>query len=742
MTATPTHHAPLADLTVVEHAGSIAGAYASRLFAVGGARVVVVGEDSLTADQCSYLRAGTELTPTADGIRPDVVIQSSQPAPLHPRAVPDGVVSVEISPTPSTGARAGWQATDLVDYAMSGHAYLYGHPDREPLRGPPDQPAIAAGMMGFIGAMAALFERARSDHAPRVQVNHHDTMLALHQMTFLRWMLTGDLLTRMGNRYTGQGQPNGPYRCSDGWIAITCVTDPQVEGLLAVTGLLGLLDDPAIDSPMDFQAHPEVLDEPLRAWLAKQSVDETVELFQAMRIPACPLRSPIELLDDPQAVGRKVFQPLADGRLAPRPPSQRSHEQPSGGHAWQPTDEAADAGPLQGLRVLDMTRVWAGPLCTRILADLGAEVIGIEGPGGRGPQVLPDSFVRAAGYFPRIDPLDQPWNRNGHMTKYGLGKQSLCIDLQTDAGREIYEQLVPTAHVLVENFTPRVMPQLGLDEDRLHELNPDLVYVTMPGYGRSGPAEHWLAYGSCIDSHAGLSALTGYADEHPWKGGIAWPDPVAGLHACAALLSTLWAMRAGDLGGCTIESPQFEATLAAIGDRIVEAQGDGYAPTGNADPTMAAQGVYQCIGDDRWIAVSIIDENHVDAIRAVAATHGLDPDQPIHDLATELARQSYADDLARALQSAAIPAGPVESAREIFAASFDSDAFIEIDQPDMGPFRTTRTPIVFDGAPLGVGGPAPRLGEHNETVLLDAGLTPSMIATAIENGVIADRPPR
>jgi len=503
-----------------------------------------------------------------------------------------------------SGERAHWRGTDLIDYALGGHAYLYGHPDREPLRGPPDQPAIASGLYGFVGAMAALIARERLGHGQRVEVAHQQVMVALHQVTLLRWFMNRDLFRRMGNRYTGQGQPNGIYPCNDGWISVVGVTPPQVEALLAITGLTHLLEHRDIDTVMDFQLHPHLMDEPLSAWFLEQSVAETVELFQAMRIPSAPVLSPRELLDDPQLRARDFFQSLAGDAdtLVPGPPFSFHHHQDRGHRSWQPGPIAE--GPLAGLKVLDLARVWAGPLCARILSDLGAEVVWVEAPFNRGPQELPQAMIDSSRHFPNDEAGERPWNRNGHYVKYSLGKHSLALDLQTPEGQQVFERLVPHYHVLLENFSTRVMPQFGLGEERLHELNPDLVYLTMPGYGRSGPAEHWLAYGSSVDSHAGLSYLIGYPAQVPWKGGVAWPDPIAGLHATSAVLSTLWASLTLDTGGVTIEAAQFESTVAAIGDHIVAAQKSG----GDAGGEMLHEGVYRCLGDDEWIAISIPDE--------------------------------------------------------------------------------------------------------------------------------------
>lgn len=741
---------PLAGLTVVEVAGSIAGAYCGKVFADLGATVTVAGERTLGPHQQAYLddkKAAASLA-SIDIEHVDVLIESSAPDPLVPAEYADNdrLVRVQISPFGMSGDRAGWRSTDLVDYALSGHAYLYGDPEREPLRGPPDQPAVAAGLYAFIGAMASLLARGRLGRGQTIDVSHAQVMAALHQVTLLRWMMNGDVFCRMGNRYTGQGQPNGPYPCRNGWVSIAGVTTQQMDSILAVTGLTHLLDHPDINSLMDFHDHPHLIDEPLTEWLSSRDVDEIVELFQAMRIPTCPLLSPAELLEDPQLLDRAFFSPLRGNPdvLAPNGAFSLGHHQTRGDSAWQPGD--LSDGPLAGLKVLDLARVWAGPLCARILRDLGAEVVWVEAPWHRGPQTIPQSLIDATRVYPNDEAGERPWNRNTHFVKYALGKQSLAVDLQTEAGRQVLRRLVPHFHVLLENFSTRVMPQFELGEDELHDLNPDLIYLTMPGYGRSGPAEHWLAYGSSVDSHAGLSSLIGYRDSTPWKGGIAWPDPIAGLHAASAVLAALWSGLESGSGGLTIEGAQFESTVAAIGDRIVEAQVDGpYVPDGNRDSGFVAQGVYRCRGEDEWIAISVPD---ADTLGALAATIEIDAelaaDHDAFDRAvTAITVDLDAAELTSTLQAAGVPAGKVAKGSDVMTDPHleSRDNWETMDQPDVGTFTAPVTPIALSATPLRRPTPAPLLGEHNTEVLQAAGFTSDEIAHLTAEGVLVTKPP-
>ena len=745
---------PFADLVVVELGGSLAGAYCAKLFADHGATVIRVGEDSLTPAQRVYAHRGkTDAADlTAAPLREaDLLIESSATGPL-PELPVDGFdgVRVRLTPYGSTGPAATWRASDATLYAHSGHTHLTGDPDREPLTSAPHHPSYAAGLFGFIGAMGALIDRERFGRVHDVDVSHFEVLVALHQLLFMRYQLGKDVMRRMGNRYTGQGQPNGLYECADGWIAISAPTDPQVEMLLLVAGLSHLLDHPMIGSPMDFQSHPDILDAELGPWLKTLPMLEVAELLQSVRVPAAPARPMLGLLDDEHLADRG-FWTQVDGYTVPRPSFTFSNATGVG----TPLREGGRSGPLSGVRVLDMAKVWAGPLAARTLAELGAEVIQVESPWNRGPQRIPESLVWSMRLFPDNEQGDEQWNRNGHLIKYGFEKKSLVLDLTKQAGVDTFLRVAAQSDIVIENYSTRVMPQLGLDEHALHDANPALIYMTMPGYGRSGPAENWVAYGTTVDSHAGLSHLIGYPGHVPWKCGTAWPDPIAGLHAVCAMLIALW--ERPRQGGVTIEAAQFESTLAMVGDALVEAQmrGEEAPVLGNRHADFAPQGIYPACGDDAWIVISVHDDVGWVGLCDLA---GLDDgwrDWSVEDrrrhhdrIDREIALWSanhQAVELSVRLQSLGVAAAPELDAPSVMADAqlAERGAWFTVDQPCVGEVTNTRMPIHFSGAP-------PRrplrhaavLGEDNHQLLSEvAGLSPAEIAELEDAGIVATEPP-
>ena len=163
------------------------------------------------------------------------------------------------------------------------------------------------------------------------------------------------------------------------------------------------------------------------------------------------------------------------------------------------------SGPLNGVRVLDLTHVWAGPLAARFLADWGAEVVKIEAPYGRGPQTYPSDPV---GGWIGGEPGDEPWNRNALFVKLHRNRRAVCLDLKQAEGRDIFLQLVREADVLIENFSALVMPSMGLSWQTLHEANDQLIYVSMPGFGLSGPYHKRVAFGPVVEVMSGLIGAT------------------------------------------------------------------------------------------------------------------------------------------------------------------------------------------------------------------------------------------
>jgi crotonobetainyl-CoA:carnitine CoA-transferase CaiB-like acyl-CoA transferase len=238
---------------------------------------------------------------------------------------------------------------------------------------------------------------------------------------------------------------------------------------------------------------------------------------------------------------------------------------------------------LEGVRVLDLTRAWAGPLAGRMLGDLGAEVIHIEYTLARAAGVigtkgydlgsspgwewgdLPDPGVRA-GVFPDADPGPDPWNRQGSFNKLNRNKKSICLDLHQTEGQQIFRDLVAVSDVVLENYSPRGARGLGAVFDVLRDVNPRIIVVSISGYGHTGPGHDRVALGPIIEAESGLAALTGYRGGAPTKFGGAMPDAIAGLNAAIGTITAL-AERDAGARGSTSTCRWWRRTPPSVGRR-------------------------------------------------------------------------------------------------------------------------------------------------------------------------------
>lgn len=809
---------PCSDLRVIEVAGSPAGAYAGRLLAACGAEVLRleppegdpwrrVGEQWNGAGaEYAYLnvgKRGARLGESDDGGRAqvleliergraDVVIESAAPAPLEPlideNDAPHAVL-LRISPFGlGAAARDVWseagppRSNGFTDDAWSGHLYLNGAPDREPIARPGLHSACQAGAHAVIGGLAALLARPAIGRGQTVDVSHVEALAALHQYTTVMWTQAGYILGRVGNSQGGPWHPVGVHRCKDGYTALSMPSREMLQPFLEAAGLAQVLEDPRFAEDADRAEHRHEFDQAIDPWMRAHTAAEIIELGERVRVPIGPVLDALEVLDDPHLRERGFFVPIDgdDGPLVPRGPfllngetnaqridSSFSGTPPSlGAVAGWPARGAASGpavvsslphGPLQGLRVLDLTRVWAGPLAMRILGDLGADVIKIEAAWARGPATQSARLARLTHLFPENDAGDCPFNRNAAFNKMNRNKRSVTLELGEPEARRIFEALVERADVVCDNFSPRVMPKLGLDPDRLREINPGVIAVSMPGFGNSGPYRDRLAFGPLIESTMGLTSALGYRDGGPHRSGIAWPDPMTALHTAVGTLAMLYGRSQSSEGrGGTVETPMVEAMATMFGDRILAAQLRGAAEPrrGNRDPARAPQGCYPCLGQDRWVAISVEDDRQWRALREMAGLPASlssmsvmgrqEHEDRIDELLAVWTRRLDRDDLVTRLHRGGVTAAPVADARDMAEDRFleARGLWAEVDHPEVGRRRYPGLPIRLSATPATYRRGAPCLGEHNREVLVEVLRFEDVRVDELERaGILRDTPP-
>jgi crotonobetainyl-CoA:carnitine CoA-transferase CaiB-like acyl-CoA transferase len=403
-------------------------------------------------------------------------------------------------------------------------------------------------------------------------------------------------------------------------------------------------------------------------------------------------------------------------------------------------------GPLHGIRILDLTHVCAGPLAARILADLGADVVKVEAPASRGPLVW--SGAPLGGWIGG-DPRDEPWNRNAAFVKLARNRRSLCIDLKAPAGRSAFLDLVQVADVVIENFSARAMPSLGLGYDSLKAANPRIVYVTMPGFGTTGPYRDRVAFGPTVEPISGLTCVMGYGPEEPRSTAMALMDPIAAMSAASAVVTALRARERTGVG-TYVELSLFEAGVSYSGPWLIEHQlGGRVHPIGNRHPHMAPHGVYRCSGADAWVAVACRTDAQWRSLCALLDA-SLDPDatsserQAAHDdidaAITAWTSTRSKEDAAVTLQALGIAAGPVNIVPDMAddPQVTHREFFVPLEEATPVPGN----PVKMAGVSPQTWSPCPPLGADNRAVLADwLDYDEAQIADLERTGVLAQRPP-
>ena len=413
--------------------------------------------------------------------------------------------------------------------------------------------------------------------------------------------------------------------------------------------------------------------------------------------------------------------------------------------------------PLEGIRIIDSSYVFAGPYACGLLGDLGAEVIKVEGPGrpeftrgGAFSGVLPDNCAGA-----------DPWNRTSTYNLVNRGKKSLVVDLTRKEGREVLIDLIKVSDVIIENFTPRVMRRWGLDYPNMKALNPDIVLVSNTGYGHGGPFSSYPAQATTQEATHGLAAATGYRGGEPSKAGQSFVDFLAAW-ACmmAVLLGLRYRRRFGR--GLWADVGMYQLGCYNVSEYILDwiANGAPGARIGNRHRQFAPQGCYRCAGDDAWCALSVRDDEEWVALCGVIGRPELATDPRF---ATEPARRAHHDaideiigqwtrsvtkiEAMERLQAAGVPAGAVLDGRDLHLdPHLKARGLLETVEFPREREMGSRRPIIgrpwrFSGMPVAVRGPAPTFGQHNcEVIRGILGYGESRCEELERAGVIAEKP--
>ena len=800
---------PLAGYTVVDLSTGIAGAYCTKLLADGGATVIKV--ESPEGDPLRrWSASGADIPPGGDGalfsflagskhsvvadpeVGDDVRMverllasadsavwsggskvaeyQGFTPSAIH-RAYPRLTVT-SITPFGLEGPWRDRAATEFTLQAWSGGIVGLGRglPERAPVFVGGQVGEYMAGAYASAATLASWFRRANGDPGQPgdlVDLSMLETQilcLTYYPVTYF------EMLGRPWRNARRLTVP-GVAQAKDGLVDLGCGTAQQWFDLCAMVGHPEWIDE---HSPLTITEQANVHADDIYAWVESNPVDEIRDLATAFRIPNAPVANGANIasLDHFRERGSFVCNPRDGFRQPGHPyrmlPARLRRPGPApllgehtaayrtAGMTPRPaptTSGPANRLPFSGLRILDMTTFWAGPCCTHFMALLGAEVIHVESAR------RPDGTRLIAG----IPVTEEQWGEKSPIfAALNTNKKGLTLDLQSPRGREVLRRLIATCDVIVENFTPRVLDQIGLDFAAVQEIRPDAVMLRMPGFGLDGPWRDNPAFAYAIESASGLSWLTGYPDRPPYEP-YSIGDPNAGVHAFNALLLALeHRRRTGE--GVLVEAAMVDAALSISAEQVIEysAYGALLERAGNRGPTAAPQNLYRAADIDEfgrldcWVAIAVVTDEQWVRLRGALGSPSWATDPALsaasgrcarHDLIDERlaawCEPRSADDIVATLWDAGVPVAKVMQPHrqtELDQLAFRG-FFEEVEHPVNGRARLSTVPMRFSGwsGPFHTD-PAPTLGQHNHELLAELGLTPSEVADLEASGVIGRTP--
>lgn len=800
--------APLDGTRVVDLTEGIAGAYATKLLADGGAEVVKVerpggdwlrgwsassgaiapGEDGALFQYLASSKGSVVVDLPADATLFDGLLAGADiivvgpgevgPGEAHdPRALrrrhPSAVV-VGITPWGLDSPWAGRPATDAVLQALAGAPMTRGSAARPPVVQGGQLVEWTSGMIAAIGALTARWRALSTGEGDLVDVSQLETAILTMTMYPVTWASIA------GSPMRPNRLRNLPaiHRTKDGYVGFMVVTGQQWLDFCVLAEQPRWADD---ESLIRFDARAgrsAELNGAIDAWAARYTTAEILDLADALRVPVSPVGRGDTVVTFDHFLDRHGFvtnprggfaQPdvpytLSGGaRRRPLTPAPRLGEHTDryrSAAARVPEASAKPRGgapgrlPFEGLRVLDFTMNWAGPIAGNVLAMFGADVIHVESI--QRPDALRFNTLRKIG-----DP--GWWEWTPLFIGPNTGKRDLTLDMGSEHGRELALRLVAHADVVIENYSPRVMENWGLTYERLRAVKDDIIYVRGPAYGLTGPWRDRGGYAQTMEMASGLAWMTGWPDDAPDipNGPM---DPIAGGHTLLALLLALEHRRRTGLG-MLLESPMIFSALNIAAEQVVEfsAYGNLLSREGNRSPYAAPQGVYQtsdALPDgqaDRWVMISVATDDQWRSLARVLGDPAWATDPALghragrraaHDLLDEhlaaWAAARTSDEAVAALVAAGVPAAPVLCQHE--SAGLEPLAarrFYEtVERPVTGSHLLQAYPARLAGGPdTHNRTSAPLLGEHNTEILRDLlGLADEQIRALEAESVIGTEP--
>jgi crotonobetainyl-CoA:carnitine CoA-transferase CaiB-like acyl-CoA transferase len=379
--------------------------------------------------------------------------------------------------------------------------------------------------------------------------------------------------------------------------------------------------------------------------------------------------------------------------------------------------------PLAGIRVADFCWAWAGPYGALYLAHLGAEVIRIES----------NTRMCPTRHIPPWPNNERGINRSGYFNQYNQGKRSLTLDLKKPEGLTLAKKLVAKSDIVIENFAAGIMDKMGLGYNVLRTVKPDIIMISLSGYGATGPEKGYVSYGPPQVALSGMSSLTGYRGGDPGQAGFSYGDPNGGIHGTFSVMcALLHRARTGE--GQYIDLSQREACAMLLPEGLMEYAMNGTQPerNGSRDPYMAPHGVFRCKGNDRWVSLAVRDEGEWQRFCVTIGQPGLATDvrfktlagrkeneDALEQIVNAWTQERSAEEATQRLQQAGIPSYPSLDGKDMLANPHVAARgyFVELEHPEVGKRRHLGIPWKMSHTPCEIQRPAPCMGQDTDYVL-------------------------
>lgn len=671
-----------------------------------------------------------------------------------------GLILTSITAFGSDGPYKDFKASEAVIRALGGLVEGMG-----PIEGPPmivddTQNGVKCGLAAFIPTAASLYDRAAGGR--EIELSCQDAVAHAVELD-MSYATRGIPRKRSGVNLFGRHYPASIYKTADGWLGVSTVTPAQWRGMCDVFGLGDIADHPNYATHEARLKNAAELDAKMNSVIATKPSEDWFWACNKAKLPAVVVPRMDQLLDQkihrdrgafvPVRIGTAEFEgPVLAARLGGEAEPARGGTAPLAGQddaQFMTTPVPRPAGikapadrlPLEGVRIVDLSMGWAGPFATRHLADLGAEVIKVEGCSY--PDWWRGTLMNKQFYDERL------YEKNNAYIMMNRNKKGITIDLTVPEGRQLLLDIVAQSDGFIENYSSEVLPKLGLTHDVLQAANPNLVILPMAAFGLNNEWSTTRAYGGTLEQASGLPTITGNPDWPPSMAAYAYGDPIGGYNAASAMILGLLARQKTGKGRI-IDFSQIEGMLSLSASGIVEQSATGAIGerTGNRHRTFAPQGAYACSGDNDWLVLTVQNDAQW---KSLANLIGLD-DPALNDV-TERHRQHdridaaisdwsagrSADDAMHALQSVDVPAGVARSTQALLddPNMVARDTWVTVPRDYVGESILQRSAYRFGGAACPISHPSPTLGEFNIDIFTRVlGLSAADLAGLEERGII------